>query len=159
MAANPTDPWAWASLAGDAIDVAVPFVTGVGEVIKAAKFANRTAEVIDTVNDVSKVIELADNTVATVKTGWRVGDDITNLTKAGNIPSWTAVRQRFWKNEALFNASLYTDEALGLMKRGRAPLVNGFPMELHHPNGRIGQNYWDFYPLTHQEHYILHYNK
>ena len=28
---NPTDPWAWAGLAGDAIDL-IPFVTGVGEV-------------------------------------------------------------------------------------------------------------------------------
>ena len=44
---NPRDPWAWAGLAGDVIDVAVPFVTGVGEVTRAAKVAKETAEVVD----------------------------------------------------------------------------------------------------------------
>ena len=86
-------------------------------------------------------------------------DDITNLTKAGNTPSWTTVRQRYWKNEAYYNASQYTEEALDLMKKGRAPIVDGFPMELHHPNGRVGQNFWEFYPLTHQEHHLIHYGR
>ena len=33
---NPKDPWAWAGLAGDAIDL-IPCVTGVGEITRAAK--------------------------------------------------------------------------------------------------------------------------
>ena len=37
VVANPSDPWAWAGLIGDVIDVAVPFVTGVGEIAKASK--------------------------------------------------------------------------------------------------------------------------
>ena len=39
--ANPSDPWAWAGLIGDAVDVLVPFVSGVGETTKALKVANK----------------------------------------------------------------------------------------------------------------------
>lgn len=44
------------------------------------------------------------------------------------------------------------------MKKGKAPLVmypkNGkmYPMELHHPNGRDGNNIFDFEPLTPWDH-------
>ena len=53
---NPRDPWAWAGLAGDVIDVAVPFVTGVGEVTRAAKVAKETAEVVDDAHDAMKTV-------------------------------------------------------------------------------------------------------
>ena len=43
--ANPTDPWAWAGLAGDVVDL-VPFVTGVGEVNRAVKAANKAGDVL-----------------------------------------------------------------------------------------------------------------
>ena len=53
---NPYDPWAWAGLAGDVIDVAVPFVTGVGEVTRAAKVAMETAEAVDDAHDAMKAV-------------------------------------------------------------------------------------------------------
>jgi RHS repeat-associated protein len=70
--------------------------------------------------------------------GWKVGDPIDNLTKAGNEPSWSTVRARYWKNEAMNNPGDYSVENLSLMKNGRAPLNEQFnvPMELHHINGR-----------------------
>lgn len=45
---NPSDPWAWAGLVGDVVDL-VPFVTGVGELTKAAgkvveTYINETTE-------------------------------------------------------------------------------------------------------------------
>ena len=43
---NPADPWAWAGLVGDAVDL-LPFVTGVGEGVKAAKLVKYTDEMID----------------------------------------------------------------------------------------------------------------
>ena len=43
---NPADPWAWAGLVGDAVDL-LPFVTGVGEGVKAAKLIKYTDEMID----------------------------------------------------------------------------------------------------------------
>lgn len=41
--ANPADPWAWAGLVGDAIDL-IPFVTGVGEITKVAKVTINAAD-------------------------------------------------------------------------------------------------------------------
>ena len=56
VVANPTDPWAWASLAGDIFDVVVPGVSGVGEAVsavgKSGKFADRA---IDTYRNLKKI--------------------------------------------------------------------------------------------------------
>ena len=145
VAANPRDPWAQVGLAGDLIDVAVPFVGGIGEATRALKVASNASEA-----------------VSDVRKGWKVGDDITNLTKAGKKPSWTTVRQRYWKNEAHFNPQNYTDDNLKLMKQGRAPLVqyNGklYPMELHHkiPRHKGGSDAFEnLLPLTPWEHAII----
>lgn len=43
VAVNPTDPWAWAGLAGDLIDL-IPFVTGIGETTRAIKVTVSAAE-------------------------------------------------------------------------------------------------------------------
>ena len=64
---NPRDFWAWAGLIGDVVDVAVPFVGGVGEVIKAAKVVNVAVETADTIHDTNKAIEVVSETVETVK--------------------------------------------------------------------------------------------
>ena len=46
VAFNPADPFAWMGLAGDAIDL-IPFVTGVGETIRALKAGDRIIESAD----------------------------------------------------------------------------------------------------------------
>ena len=51
---NPTDPWAWAGLAGDAIDL-IPFVTGVGEVTRAVKTTNKVVDKLDNAKDIAKI--------------------------------------------------------------------------------------------------------
>ena len=55
---NPTDLTAWAGLLGDTVDL-IPFVTGVGETIKAlrasSKVAEGTAEAIDTYSSLRKI--------------------------------------------------------------------------------------------------------
>ena len=92
------------------------------------------------------------------KAGWRVGDDISKLTRAGKVPSWSTVRQRYWKNEALTNFKAYSPEDLLRMSQGRAPLAlnpnNGkmYPMELHHPNGRKGSDLFNFIQVTPWKH-------
>ena len=65
---NPTDPWAWAGLAGDAIDL-IPFVTGVGEVTRAVK---TTVDVVDKATDV----------VDTAKTIYKTADAASDIRKA-----------------------------------------------------------------------------
>jgi hypothetical protein len=51
VAMNPSDPWAWAGLAGDIVDVAIPFVGGVGEVVRGVNTARKAAEAADGVKD------------------------------------------------------------------------------------------------------------
>ena len=92
----------------------------------------------------------------TVKRGWKVGDDITALTRAGNAPSWSTVRQRYWKNKAFYNPFTYPND-LSRMKKGLAPKGrDGFSMELHHPYGRIGENFYIFEEITRTNHIMIH---
>lgn len=64
-----------------------------------------------------KLLGPATNSVS--KVGWNIGDDIYNLTKAGNSPT---VRSRFWKNEAANpQYGSWSDEQLARMGTGRAP--------------------------------------
>ena len=96
--AAPADPWAWAGLAGDVIDL-IPFVTGVGEATKAVgatvKVINRVDDAVDTIKIV-KAVDFTDDALDTIKTldkvngatksslsagrrihhGYRAGDDI-----------------------------------------------------------------------------------
>ncbi len=73
-----------------------------------------------------------------IKNGWKVGDDITNLTVKGNVPKWNTVRQRYWKNEAAANGTVYDASNMARMKKGLAPQrINPITgkmesMELHH---------------------------
>ena len=74
----------------------------------------------------------------TVPKGWKVGDDIRNLTSKGNLPKWNTVRQRYWKNQAYYNSNNYSAENVIRMQQGLAPQrlnpVTGLmeSMELHH---------------------------
>jgi hypothetical protein len=36
------------------------------------------------------------NNIVKKQKGWKVGDLIDNLTKAGNEPSWSTVKSRYW---------------------------------------------------------------
>ena len=51
--ANPYDPWAWAGLAGDVVDVAVPFFGGVGEVIKCCGAVDKAKDAVSAAKKLS----------------------------------------------------------------------------------------------------------
>ena len=53
--ANPANPWAWASLAGDIIDVAVPFVSGAGEITKAIGITVKATKMVMTLLGLQKL--------------------------------------------------------------------------------------------------------
>ena len=61
---DPSDPWAWAGLIGDAVDL-IPFVSGVGEVTRAV---NTGRKVLDAADDVHDAVNVADNIGDSVKT-------------------------------------------------------------------------------------------
>ena len=48
---NPSDPWAWAGLAGDVVDL-IPFVSGVGEATDIIRVANKADDIVDAIDDV-----------------------------------------------------------------------------------------------------------
>ena len=145
--ANPRSVWNWAGVIADTVDL-IPFVTGLGESVRAIKTINK----IDNLVDTSK----------TVKKGWQTGSDITTLTKQGKVPSWSTVKSRYWKNEAYLNSQNYSLSNLELMKKGRAPLVelDGklYPTELHHINPRSkggGNEFDNLLPVTPWEHDMI----
>ena len=81
------------------------------------------------------------------------------MTKAGNEPSWSTVRSRYWKNEAYYHADEYEPEDLAYMEKGHAPhypLID-VPMELYHiegrniPNANSPENLLKVWPWEHAE--------
>ena len=82
---NPDDPWAWAGLVGDIVDVAVPFVGGVGEVTKAVGAVSKTADLVDSAHDAVKVADNAvDAAQETKRTLGKIKNAAENLDKGTN---------------------------------------------------------------------------
>lgn len=75
---NPSDPWAWAGLIGDTIDL-IPFVTGVGEVIRSIKTIDRAtdtvqiAKAIDFTEDAANIVKALDRSSGFTKSTARLG--------------------------------------------------------------------------------------
>jgi RHS repeat-associated protein len=93
---NPADPMAWVGLAGDVVDVALPFIAGVGETVRIANAVRKSADVLDDVDDVydtckavDKVTELRNftriNGVTKVKTIGDIGTLSGNSLKVNRI--------------------------------------------------------------------------
>lgn len=146
----------WGNLGEALLDTVclLPFIPSVGYVTKAD-------DAIDLASGLLKSdLPLGQVTHYDNLDGWRVGDDIGNLTAAGNKPSWTTVQKRYWKNEAYYHPDIYSIENITRMYKGKAPLVlfdNGkkYPMELHHiiPQRHGGPNiYSNLMPLAPWEH-------
>ena len=60
VAKNPKNPWAWVGLAGDVIDVVVPFVGGVGETVKVLSTTKKIANTVDAVDDAYDAARVVD---------------------------------------------------------------------------------------------------
>lgn len=111
VVSNPSDPLAWLGLAGDIIDVAVPFVAGVGEIVRACKVVDTAAEVIDTSKDAAKIIDNVGEVVNTTHDLTKTGNSVSKPTKS--IRS-SAVKKA-WKNE------VYLVETTGTGTRNWTP--------------------------------------
>ena len=131
---------------------ALGIVPYIGDTAKGARLGAKALKFADKADDVADA-----GKALTRAKGWKVGDPIDNLTRAGKEPSWSAVRSRYWKNEAYNNPEKYSVENLGRMKKGKAPLENRFnqSIELHHKEGRSivnPHNEKNLEPLTPWEH-------
>ena len=90
---NPTDPWAWAGLVGDAIDL-IPFVTGVGEITRAVKTIDKVADTVqiakavDFTEDAADIVKMLDRSSGFTKSTASAGRKIHQGYKAtSNFPS------------------------------------------------------------------------
>ena len=68
VAANPYDPWNWAGLVGDTIDL-IPFVTGTGEVVKGLRFIDKAGNTFE----IAKAVDLTEDAKDKIKGLERVG--------------------------------------------------------------------------------------
>ena len=64
---NPSDPWAWIGLAGDLIDVAIPFVGGIGEATRAINASLEIVDAADDIYDAGKAADRIDDAAETYK--------------------------------------------------------------------------------------------
>ncbi|MDA8235192.1 MAG: hypothetical protein M0Z31_10405 [Clostridia bacterium] len=95
-----------------------------------------------------------------VSKGWKLGDDIYKPTAKGTEPSWSTVRQRFWKNEPASEgaAEKYGAENVDRMRKGLAPQrynpdKGGMEsMELSHEPVPARDGGRDFVPRWPQDH-------
>ena len=90
--------------------------------------------------------------------GWRRGQEINNMTRAGRTPSWPTVRARHWKNRAFYNRNAYSDKNLTRMRRGRAQQRYNRvtkqieTRELHHMPPQRDGGLYDFIEVWPDEH-------
>ena len=54
VVANPKDPWAWAGVIGDAVDM-IPVLTGVGEAVRGFKAVGKVDDIAEDVGDIAKI--------------------------------------------------------------------------------------------------------
>ncbi|MBQ9716317.1 MAG: hypothetical protein IJV77_07950 [Clostridia bacterium] len=87
---NPLDVWAWAGLAGDALDL-IPFVTGVGEGIKGyrvvAKSADLSDDALDAIRlgDRAKLAEYGLDIITFSRATDFTADALSNINKLDNL--------------------------------------------------------------------------
>ena len=81
--ANPSDPWAWAGLAGDVIDL-IPFVSGVGESTDLVRIATKVDDVVDAIDDVHDVARALEVS-GTIRDGVKIQKATDFTTDAKNV--------------------------------------------------------------------------
>lgn len=101
--------------------------------------------------------------------GWSIGQPINNLTGKGDIPRWSSVRQRHWKNKAYLHENgqiqgplVYeaSTENVARMKQGLAPQIKNArgqleSIELHHSPPQREGGLFNFIEVTQKEHISL----
>lgn len=87
VAANPANPWAWAGLIGDIVDVAVPFVGGVGETTRLLRATINIADAVDDVHDAGKVADIAQiATKGTPNEIGKIGEKLAGIDASAKVP-------------------------------------------------------------------------
>lgn len=72
--------------------------------------------------------------------------------------SWTSIRTNYWKQQAMQSDALdkWGQENIRNMRKGKAPILNGQKIILHHPRGRKNCNIKDFVEMPEKMHREFH---
>ncbi|MBQ4617916.1 MAG: hypothetical protein IJB27_06035 [Clostridia bacterium] len=138
---------AWAGLVGDIVDVAVPCVSGVGEITRSAKIASNTlTTAADTVDG------LADTTRAVTKTS----NGVSSARRAAVRKAW-----KMEYNDVLSGGSgisrQWTDlEKAELLSRGKVSGYNGHHMYSVNKYPKLAGDPTNIQFLTRAEHLLAH---
>lgn len=85
--------------------------------------------------------------------GYELDPRSIELAKEGN-PSWEVFRKRVWQYEAKFRGVEY-GQNVGRMLEGKAPIVQGSSMHLHHVVGK-GNDLYNVIKVTQSQHIAIH---
>ena len=102
VSCNPADVGAWIGLAGDIIDVAVPFVAGVGETVRAVNTSRKLADAADDMNDARKIAsKIHGNSLSSNKInyGYQLIDKNNNIVKYGESKNPLTRYSQKWLDE------------------------------------------------------------
>ena len=124
--ANPYDPWAWAGLIGDAIDL-LPIVSGVGEATDVLRIATKTDDIIDLADDIHDTANLVDGTVDTYK-------NLRKVNKGNGLEVHHIVEKRFapflgQNKDEMLSIALSHDEHLVFTKAWREAIPYKTPFD------------------------------
>ncbi len=121
---------------------------GVEDVMRVGGFEDGVVQIR------GNVVGSAASSEAIVVTAPRVGPNITYLTRAGNYPSWKAVKDRYWQ---LTNGGIVPRRMAQVRMRATGEIRNiEVSRELHHINGRTGadphrfSNLMEVWPWEHE---------
>ena len=115
--ANPVDPWAWAGLAGDMIDL-VPFVTGVGELTRAAEITVKAVDKTDDVVDATRRLAKASGIKKFTGSYEIIFESGKNYVGKGGLERATV--------SAALKQKKYTDRAISISWRPASSTRNAF---------------------------------
>jgi hypothetical protein len=102
VSCNPGDIGAWVGLIGDIIDVAVPFVAGVGETVRAVNTGRKIADAADDMNDARKIAgKIHGNSLSSNKInyGYQLIDKNNNIVKYGESKNPLTRYSQKWLDE------------------------------------------------------------
>ena len=102
VSCNPADVGAWIGLVGDIIDVAVPFVAGVGETVRAVNAGRKIADAADDMNDARRVAsKIHGNSLSSNKInyGYQLIDKNNNIVKYGESKNPLTRYSQKWLDE------------------------------------------------------------
>lgn len=149
---NPSDPWAWAGLVGDAIDL-VPFVTGVGEITCGVKLTKKAVEAVDDVHDAAKAVDNVTEGIETTQKAVKVSSSV----RSGAV-------RKAWKNELIdvqnggkgISRTWSDAEKIELMSRGKVAGYQGHHMKSVKGYPNLAGDPTNIQFLTRSEHLSAH---